>query len=122
MTLKRISGTTLLVLLSGTSALAQTPPQVAHDTGMSEIVVTGVYHKLLPKLLEPIVNTPQQVVTVTSGLLGEFQVADVQRALQMSSLVSSHGNDAAPGNDVEIHGFTTQYDMYMDGLPEYGKF
>ncbi len=99
------------------------PPPATANRPKDEITVTAIRRSSLPKLTEPLLRTPQVVVTIPPGLLGEEGITSLQDALRNSSDVSAHGNQSTrPGTGVDIRGFETEFSTYLDGLLDQGPY
>lgn len=97
------------------------PPAPRHSS--DEITVTAARRSALPKLTEPLLLTPQVVVPIPLGLLGEEGITSLQDGLRNSSDVSAHGNPSTrPGTGVTIRGFDTEFSTYLDGLLDQGPY
>jgi catecholate siderophore receptor len=104
--------TVAALLLSAGAASAQT----------EEIIVTGRY-KTLPKLDQPVIDTPQTINIVPSEELNEQAVTSLHQALADVPGASAHADeDSQQGDNFYIRGFSAETDIYVDGVRDPGRY
>ena len=119
----------LAVMAPGTAALAQAPAANG-PTQVSGVQVPGsqtpdykVAEPSLPKLTQPILDTPQQIETVSRQLLDDRNATTLSDALRNASGVSlGAGESSWQGTNLTLRGFNARNDMYLDGMRDFGSY
>jgi len=129
-----------LALSSGVNAvLAQTaygggsPIMTGDATALPTISVqgstgapTGDYkadQPSLPKLTEPLLNTPQSIDVVPRQVLDDQGVTTLRDALRNVPGISlAAGENSSQGDNLTIRGFTARNDIYLDGMRDFGSY
>jgi catecholate siderophore receptor len=105
---------------SGAVALPTLPVQGA-TTGD-----TGDYkadQPSLPKLTEPLLNTPQSIDVVPRQVMDDQGVTTFRDALRNVPGISlAAGEGGAQGDSLTIRGFTARNDIYLDGMRDFGSY
>ena len=87
---------------------------------------TGDYkadNPTLPKLTEPLVNTPQSIDVVPRQVLDDQGVTNFRDALRNVPGISlAAGEAASQGDSLTIRGFTARNDIYLDGMRDFGSY
>jgi catecholate siderophore receptor len=77
----------------------------------------------LPKLTEPLLDTPQTIIEVPAQQAIDQGAFSMEDALRYVPGVSFHANeDTSQKNQYYIRGFSSQNDRYLDGMPEIGDW
>ncbi|PKU25628.1 TonB-dependent receptor [Telmatospirillum siberiense] len=77
----------------------------------------------LPKLTQPLRDTPQTVETVSRQLMDDQGVATMRDALRNVPGISlAAGEYGAQGDNLTIRGFTARNDIYLDGMRDFGSY
>jgi catecholate siderophore receptor len=77
----------------------------------------------LPKLTEPLLNTPQTIDVVPRQLMDDQGVTTFRDALRNVPGISlAAGEAASQGDNLTIRGFTARNDIYLDGLRDFGSY
>ena len=75
------------------------------------------------KLTQPIVDTPQQIETVSRQLMDDRNVTTLSDALRNASGVSlGAGESSWQGTNLTLRGFNARNDMYLDGMRDFGSY
>jgi len=121
-------GTTLGLALPG-SLLADTHQAAAENESLDEVVVVARQREFtkdeasLSKLTEPLLNTPQSVLTLSEELLRERGVASLNGALRtVPGITLGAGEFSWQGNNPSIRGFSSRNDMFLDGIRDFGSY
>jgi catecholate siderophore receptor len=107
---------------SGYGAPMQLPPISVEGAGPG----AGDYkvdQPALPKLTQPLVDTPQTIDTMSRQLMddqGATTMRDVLRNVPGISIAA--GEFGAQGDSLTIRGFTARNDIYLDGMRDYGSY
>jgi catecholate siderophore receptor len=77
----------------------------------------------LPKLTEPLLNTPQSIDVVPRQVLDDQGVTTMRDALRNVPGISlAAGEAGAQGDSLTIRGFTARNDIYLDGMRDFGSY
>jgi catecholate siderophore receptor len=77
----------------------------------------------LPKLTEPLLNTPQTINVVPRQVLDDQGVTTLRDALRNVPGVSLNaGEGGAQGDSLTIRGFSARNDIYLDGMRDFGSY
>jgi catecholate siderophore receptor len=109
------------------------PPVAAASTnqpaGLPEVVVKGnrgsytPQHSDLPKLPEPLLDTPQSVTVVSRQLMDDEHTTTLRDALRNVAGISiAAGEGSSQGDNLTIRGFTARNDIFMDGMRDFGSY
>jgi len=117
-----------LAVLGGATAAMAKPAQPAQttdadgdedapQTGVSEVVVTGVRPLLGDKLPKTLQNTPQTVTVIPKALMEEQGATRLEDALRnVPGVTLNAGEGAARGDTVNLRGFSAFNDFFLDGV------
>jgi catecholate siderophore receptor len=87
---------------------------------------TGEYQSTqptLPKLTEPLLDTPQTIEAVPRQLMDDQGVTTLRDALRNVPGISiAAGEFASQGDSLTIRGFTARGDIYLDGMRDFGSY
>src|SRR5262249_55604534 len=119
-----------LGLLHVLSAQAQTTAANANQQQTEHVLIEGqrpVDYKAqvpsLPKLTEPLVDTPQSIDTISEALLKDRAVTNLNDALRNSpSITIGAGEFKSLGTSPTIRGFVARTDMFIDGQRDIGDY
>ncbi|HWC63274.1 MAG TPA: TonB-dependent siderophore receptor, partial [Rhizomicrobium sp.] len=119
--MRLLAGASLTALLT-----AGGPGAEAADQDIEEILVTGAYaapNSALPKLPEPLLDTPISVTTVTGQLMSDRGDTNLNDALRNAPGVTLASNESSfMGNVPYIRGFSARTDMFLDGMRDIGMY
>jgi catecholate siderophore receptor len=77
----------------------------------------------LSKLPEPLVDVPQSVDVISSQLLKDQAITDLNDALRAVPGISiGAGEFSWQGNNPTIRGFVARTDMFLDGIRDFGNY
>ncbi len=77
----------------------------------------------LPKLTQPLRDTPQTVDTVSRQIMDDQAVTTMRDALRNVPGISlAAGEFGAQGDSLTIRGFTARNDIYLDGMRDFGSY
>jgi catecholate siderophore receptor len=77
----------------------------------------------LPKLTEPLLNTPQTIVVVPAQQAIDQGAFNMEDALRYVPGVNVHANeDTSQRNQFYVRGFSAETDRYLDGMLEIGNW
>ncbi|MBV9081669.1 MAG: TonB-dependent siderophore receptor [Acidobacteriaceae bacterium] len=77
----------------------------------------------LPKLTEPLINTPQMIIEVPAQQAIDQGAFSVDEALRYVPSVNIHANeDTSQRNQFYVRGFSAESDRYLDGMLEIGNW
>jgi catecholate siderophore receptor len=77
----------------------------------------------LPKLTEPLLNTPQSINVVPRQVLDDQGITTFRDALRNVPGISlAAGENSAQGDNLTIRGFTARNDIYLDGMRDFGSY
>jgi len=121
--------------VASSSARAQTsnaPPgniSTNHPGILPEVVVTGTQNSYqsqqsdLPKLPEPLRDTPQSITVVPRELMDDQHSTTLRDALRNVAGISiAAGEGSSQGDNLTIRGFTARNDIFMDGMRDFGSY
>ena len=104
-------------------------PALADEQGMPPITlpvvtVTGTpLAASLPKLTEPLLNTPQTIIVVPAQQAIDQGAFSMEDALRYVPGVNIHANeDTSQRNQFYVRGFSAESDRYLDGMLEIGNW
>jgi catecholate siderophore receptor len=115
----------LAAALPAGAALAQQAP-----TPVAGVEVTGgetpdyrVESNSIAKLAGPIVDTPQQIETISRQLMDDRGAMTLHDALRNASGVSlGAGESSWQGTNLTLRGFNARNDLYLDGMRDFGSY
>lgn len=130
LSLRQAAGTTLLATTLASAGHAQTPaaepvqiPTVSVQSGSGQDTGYQVLLPTLPKLTEPLLDTPQSINVVPRQLMNEQATTTVADALRNVPGISlAAGEAGAQGNNLTIRGFSARNDFYLDGMRGFGSY
>ena len=107
------------------AALAQQAP-----TPVTGVDVTGaqspdykVDTNSISKLTQPMVDTPQQIESISRQLMDDRGVMTLNDALRNASGVSlGAGESSWQGTNLTLRGFNARNDLYLDGMRDFGSY
>jgi catecholate siderophore receptor len=77
----------------------------------------------LPKLTEPLLDTPQSIVAVPRQVIEDQGVVTLRDALRNVPGISiAAGEGGAQGDNLTIRGFSSRNDLYLDGMRDFGSY
>ena len=77
----------------------------------------------LPKLTEPIVDTPQSIDTISQQIIKDRAITNLNDALRtVPSITIGAGEFKSLGNSPTIRGFVARTDMFIDGQRDIGDY
>lgn len=77
----------------------------------------------LPKLTEPLLDTPQSINVIPRELMNDQGVSTVADALRNVPGISLGAGEAGfTGNNLTIRGFAARNDFYLDGMRDFGSY
>ena len=125
----RLLAGTALGLVFALPAAAQTLAAAA-PMPPERVVITGQRpetYKLdmptLSKLTEPLLNTPQSIDVISSEILKDRAVTNLNDALKNVPGISlGAGEFSWQGNNPTIRGFLARNDMFLDGIRDFGSY
>ncbi len=115
--------------LFGVLSLAVQSPAQA-QTQQEQVLITGekpgdykVDAPTLPKLTEPLVDTPQSIDTISQQLLQDQAVTNLNDAFRnVPSITIGAGEFKSLGTSPTIRGFVARTDMFLDGQRDIGDY
>jgi catecholate siderophore receptor len=116
-----LMGASLGVLGFSGAAAAQT----AQRPDVEEVIVTGyaATKSALPKLPEPLLDTPVSITTVTGQLMSDRGDTNLNDALRNVPSITLQSNESSwMGNAPFIRGFAARTDMFLDGMRDIGMY
>ncbi|MBS0639847.1 MAG: TonB-dependent receptor plug domain-containing protein, partial [Proteobacteria bacterium] len=132
--LRQAAGTTLLATSLASTVHAQTAPATtpAEPVQIPTVSVQGggqgnagyqVQLPTLPKLMEPLLDTPQSINVIPRELMNDQGVSTVADALRNVPGISLAAGEAGnQGNNLTIRGFSARNDFYLDGMRDFGSY
>ena len=117
--------------MAGSSlGLLSTLPAGAQTTATERVLIEGqrpadydVPAPSLPKLTEPLVDTPQSIDTISEQLLKDRAVTNLNDALRsVPSITIGAGEFKSLGTSPTIRGFVARTDMFIDGQRDIGDY
>ncbi len=77
----------------------------------------------LPKLTQPLLDTPQSIDVVPRQLLDDQGVATLRDALRNVAGISiAAGEGGSQGDNLTLRGFTARNDIFLDGMRDFGSY
>lgn len=77
----------------------------------------------LPKLTEPLLDTPQSIVAVPRQVIEDQGVVTLRDALRNVPGISiAAGEGGVQGDNLTIRGFSARNDLYLDGMRDFGSY
>ncbi|MGH7035975.1 MAG: TonB-dependent receptor [Stellaceae bacterium] len=77
----------------------------------------------LPKLTQPLLDTPQSIDTVPRQLMEDQGTSTLRSALRNVSGISlAAGESSAQGDNLTLRGFSARNDIYIDGMRDFGSY
>ncbi|HXJ00734.1 MAG TPA: TonB-dependent siderophore receptor [Micropepsaceae bacterium] len=119
-----------LGLLYAFPAAAQTQTAAASPQQTEQVLIEGqrpmdyaVQTPSVPKLTEPLVDTPQSIDTISEQLLKDRAVTNLNDAFRsVPSITIGAGEFKSLGNSPTIRGFVARTDMFIDGQRDIGDY
>jgi catecholate siderophore receptor len=113
--------------------ISNAPPAAAvstnHPVSLPQVVVTGARNSYntqqssLPKLAEPLRDTPQSITVVPRELMDDENTTTLRDALRNVAGISiAAGEGSSQGDNLTIRGFTARNDIFMDGMRDFGSY
>jgi catecholate siderophore receptor len=130
-TCRRFGAPLRVSLLAGSSlGLLSALPAGAQTTATERVLIEGqrpadynVPAPSLPKLTEPLVDTPQSIDTISEQLLKDRAVTNLNDALRsVPSITIGAGEFKSLGTSPTIRGFVARTDMFIDGQRDIGDY
>jgi catecholate siderophore receptor len=115
----------LVAALPAGAALAQ--PAATPVTGVEVTAPEAPDYKVdtvsISKLTQPMVDTPQQIESISRQLMDDRGVTTLNDALRNASGVSlGAGESSWQGTNLTLRGFNARNDMYLDGMRDFGSY
>jgi catecholate siderophore receptor len=114
----------------GDLSMMTTAPATPAPTPLGGVEVTGagtpdykVDANSIAKLTQPMVDTPQQIESISRQLIqdrGETSLNDVLRNASGVSLGA--GESSWQGTNLTLRGFNARNDLYLDGMRDFGSY
>ncbi|MGH9537315.1 MAG: TonB-dependent siderophore receptor [Terriglobales bacterium] len=77
----------------------------------------------LPKLTQPLVDTPQSIDIVPQHIIQDQGATTLRDALRNVAGISlAAGEGGAQGDNLTIRGFTARNDIFLDGMRDFGSY
>jgi catecholate siderophore receptor len=126
----RLLAGTALGLLAALPARSQEVAAAAPAQNPEQVIIQGqkpedykVDVPALSKFTEPLVNIPQSVDVLSSQLLKDQAVTNLNDALRSVPGISiGAGEFSWQGNNPTIRGFVARTDMFLDGVRDFGNY
>jgi catecholate siderophore receptor len=100
-----------------------------HASSLPDVVVTGApksyqaQQSALPKLPEPLRDTPQSITVVPRELMDDENSTTLRDALRNVAGISiAAGEGSSQGDNLTIRGFTARSDIFLDGMRDFGSY
>jgi catecholate siderophore receptor len=78
---------------------------------------------LLPRLTEPLIDTPQTINVIPEEVLRDRAVTNINDALRSVTGISiGAGEFSWQGNNPSIRGFVARNDIFLDGIRDFGSY
>jgi catecholate siderophore receptor len=133
---RHFGGPLRVTLLAGSGLLATLPAHAqslaANNTAQQPetVLIEGqrptdyaVRASALPKLTEPLVDTPQSIDTISRQLLRDRAVSNLNDAFRsVPSITIGAGEFKSMGNSPIIRGFVARTDLFLDGQRDIGDY
>ncbi len=115
--------------LFGVLSVAMQSPAHA-QTQQEQVLITGqkasdykIDAPALPKLTEPLIDTPQSIDTISEQLLQDRAVTNLNDAFRsVPSITIGAGEFKSLGNSPTIRGFVARTDLFLDGQRDIGDY
>jgi catecholate siderophore receptor len=136
--IKRALKLTTLILahdfVSAARAQSINAPSTAGKTNapsqkLPDVVVTGEKESYktdgvaLPKLTEPLRDTPQSVTVVPREIMNDQNTTTLRDVLRNVAGISiAAGEGGSQGDNLTLRGFTARNDIFLDGMRDYGSY
>ena len=131
--LRILAGSAVGIALANGVAAQPAPPQAPTEAAVQlpPIAVQaqdgqGGYQSAipsLPKLTQPLVDTPQSITVIPQQLMEDQGVTAVREALRNVPGISlAAGEAGAQGDSLTLRGFTARNDFYLDGMRDFGSY
>ncbi len=113
-----------------TNALPATPAGTnAPSQQLPDVVVTGDKDSYksdsvaLPKMTEPLRDTPQSVTVVPRQLMNDQNSTTLRDVLRNVAGISiAAGEGGSQGDNLTLRGFTARNDIFLDGMRDFGSY
>ena len=110
-------------LLLPTSTLADEQEMPTINLPVLTVMDTPLGSTSLPKLTEPLLNTPQTIIVVPAQQAIDQGAFTMEDALRYVPGVNFHANeDTSQRNQYYVRGFSAENDRYLDGMVEIGDW
>ncbi|HUN45791.1 MAG TPA: TonB-dependent receptor plug domain-containing protein, partial [Stellaceae bacterium] len=127
-----VAGTAIgLVLASGGVKSARAQAQDTPALQLPPLSVEGASPETgyktdqpsLPKLTEPLLDTPQSIDVVPKQYMQDRGINNINDAVRSVPGISlAAGEAGAQGNSLTLRGFTTRNDIFLDGMRDFGSY
>jgi len=109
-------------------------PTITGDTNapaqkLPDVVVTGERDSYkadavaLPKLTEPLRDTPQSITVVPREVMQDQNTTTLRDVLRNVAGISiAAGEGGSQGDNLTLRGFTARNDIFLDGMRDYGSY
>ena len=78
---------------------------------------------LLPRLTEPLIDTPQTITVIPEQVLRDRAITNINDALRTVTGISiGAGEFSWQGNNPTIRGFVARNDIFLDGIRDFGSY
>jgi catecholate siderophore receptor len=78
---------------------------------------------LLPRLTEPLIDTPQTITVIPEQVLRDRAISNINDALRTVTGISiGAGEFSWQGNNPTIRGFVARNDIFLDGIRDFGSY
>jgi catecholate siderophore receptor len=86
-------------------------------------VMAPALQDTLPKLTQPLVDTPQTIDVVPQHIIQDQGATTLRDALRNVAGISlAAGEGGAQGDSLTIRGFTARNDLFVDGMRDFGSY
>jgi catecholate siderophore receptor len=111
------TGITYHITAPGTAIL-----QIEKVSAVVEVTSTTL-QDTLPKLTQPLVDTPQSIDVVPQHIIQDQGATTLRDALRNVAGISlAAGEGGAQGDSLTIRGFTARNDLFVDGMRDFGSY
>lgn len=101
---------TITISVKGTESSVHVTSTTADSIGMTKFPV-------------PLLDTPQSITTIPGQILSDEGVITLRDALRNAPGISlAAGEGGAQGDNLTIRGFTAEYDIFLDGMRDFGDY
>jgi catecholate siderophore receptor len=118
---------------AGSSANTNSPPAAVGSTNapnqLPSVTVTGRRDSYksdsvaLPKLTEPLLDTPQSITVVPRQLMDDQGTTTLRDALRNVAGISlAAGEGSTQGDNLTLRGFTARNDIFLNGMRDFGSY